>query len=87
LAEVDLQPRFGQTLQRLVQLDPYRLLAHFDQLAPVLLAAAIEELYGCACGETQHASHVVGRRLGQGVLAEGERGIDEKAGQAHKESR
>ena len=61
--------------------------ADLDQLAEVFPAAAVEQLHGVARGVPQHAADVVGLGLGQVVLAEGERLVDEEAGQAHGDSR
>ncbi|MNT47995.1 hypothetical protein D3C72_1847530 [compost metagenome] len=74
------QGRLGQAGEGFAQLHPYGFLAHFDQLAQVLLAGAVEQLHGVAGGEAQYAADVVGLGFGQLVLAEGERGVDEEAG-------
>ncbi|MNF79012.1 hypothetical protein D3C84_612150 [compost metagenome] len=52
LAQVHPQGRLGQAGEGFAQLHPYGFLAHFDQLAQVLLAGAVEQLHGVAGGET-----------------------------------
>lgn len=80
LAEVDAQRGFTHPGDGFAQFDAHALLAHFDQLAEVFLAAAVEQLHGVTHCVAQHATDVMGLRLGQVVLAEGERSIDKEAG-------
>src|SRR5690606_11232289 len=58
-------------------------LAHLGQLAEEFPAAAVEQLHGGARRQAQYATDVVGLGLGQFVVAEGKRGVDEEAGKAH----
>lgn len=87
LPQVDTQGRVGLAGELLAEFDADILLADLDQLAEVFPAAAVEQLHGVARGVPQHAADVVGLGLGQVVLAEGERLVDEEAGQAHGDSR
>ncbi|MCY1361064.1 hypothetical protein D9M69_477170 [compost metagenome] len=86
LAEVDAQRRFGEAGELFAQVDAHGFLAHLEQFAEELLAAAVEQLHRIAGGMPQHAADVVGLGFRQVVLAEGERGVDEEAGQAHGRS-
>lgn len=84
---MDTQGRVGLAGELLAEFDADILLADLDQLAEVFPAAAVEQLHGVARGVPQHAADVVSLGLGQVVLAEGERLVDEEAGQAHGDSR
>ncbi|MNN21478.1 hypothetical protein D3C81_1347990 [compost metagenome] len=83
LAQVDAQRRLGQAGELFAQLHLHRLLAHLDQFADELLAAAVEQLHGIADGKAQHAADVVGLGLRQRMAAKGEGGVDEETGEAH----
>ena len=83
LAEVDPQRRLGQAGEGFAQFDADALLADLHQFADEFLARAVEQLDGITFGQAQHATDVVGLGFGQGVLPEGEGGVDEKAGKAH----
>ncbi|MNY44669.1 hypothetical protein D3C86_1797160 [compost metagenome] len=77
---MDAQRRFGLAGELLAQLHLHTFLAHLDQLADELLAAAVEQLHGIADGEAQDAADVVGLGFRQRVLAEGEGEVDKETG-------
>ena len=67
----------------LVEADAHGFLAHFEQLAAVFLATAVEQLHGVAGGHAQYAADIVGLGFGQVMLAKAQGGVNEKAGQSH----